>query len=400
MTSLHITINGREILADVEPRLHLADFLRDHRNLTATHLRCEQGACGACTVLIDGQPARSCITYAVMCDGAVITTLEGLKDDTVVASLRRSFSEEHGLQCGYCTPGMLVTARDIVMRLPDADETRIRTELSGNLCRCTGYVGIVRAISRVLDQQRRGAIPNAKYERGPIGPVGARRSRGSNDRASTALVAQALAPQGPTAETAFGLGGRQPNVEIRQSITVSRPPGEVWTFFGDIAGVVPCLPGARLTRPPVGNQVEGQMSIKLGPITANFVGQARIERDEHRRGGIILGAGRDRSGGSRAAGEAEYSVEAAEGGGTRVALTIRALLVGPLAQFSRGAIVEDLVARITEAFARNLEARLVGNVAADDLSTQRPFEAGSLVRHVIWARLKAMAGGLFGRREH
>ena len=91
-----------------------------------------------------------------------------------MASLRRAFSEEHGLQCGYCTPGMLVTARDIVMRLPDADETRIRTELSGNLCRCTGYVGIVRAISRVLDQQRRGAIPDAKYERGPIGPVGAR----------------------------------------------------------------------------------------------------------------------------------------------------------------------------------------------------------------------------------
>jgi carbon-monoxide dehydrogenase small subunit len=334
-----------------------------------------------------------------MCDGAVITTLEGLKDDTVVASLRRSFSEEHGLQCGYCTPGMLVTARDIVMRLPDADETRIRTELSGNLCRCTGYVGIVRAISRVLDQQRRGAIPNAKYERGPIGPVGARRSRGSNDRVSTALVAQALAPQGPTAETAFGLGGRQPNVEIRQSITVSRPPGEVWTFFGDIAGVVPCLPGARLTRPPVGNQVEGQISVKLGPITANFVGQARIERDEHRRSGIILGAGRDRSGGSRAAAEAEYTVEGAMDGGTRVTLIIRALLVGPLAQFSRAAIVEDLVARLTETFARNLEARLIGNVAAD-CSAQRPFEAGSLVRRVIWARLKAIAGGLFGRREH
>src|SRR6185437_287785 len=116
-------------------------------------------------------------------------------------------------------------------------------------------------------------------------------------------------------------GGRQPNVEIRQSITVSRPPGEVWTFFGDIAGVVPCLPGARLTRPPIGNQVEGQMSVKLGPITANFVGQARIERDEHRRRGIILGAGRDRSGGSRAVAEAEYTVEGAMGGGTRVTLT-------------------------------------------------------------------------------
>ena len=190
-------------------------------------------------------------------------------------------------------------------------------------------------------------------------------------------------------------------MEIRQSITVSRPPGEVWTFFGDIAAVVPCLPGARLTRPPVGNQVEGQMSVKLGPITANFVGQARIERDEHRRARHHLGRGPRPDPADRVRREKpNIVVEAAEGGGTRVALTIRALLVGPLAQFGRGAIVEDLVARITEAFARNLEARLVGDVAADDLSTQRPFEAGSLVRHVIWARLKAMAGGLFGRREH
>ncbi len=152
-------------LADVEPRLHLADFLREHLNLTATHLRCEQGACGACTVLIDGQPARSCITYAAMCDGAAITTIEGLEDDPVMVALRRAFSEEHGLQCGYCTPGMLVTARDIVIRLPDADQARIRTELSGNLCRCTGYVGIVRAISRVLDERRRGEMADAKCER-------------------------------------------------------------------------------------------------------------------------------------------------------------------------------------------------------------------------------------------
>ena len=135
MTAIRLIINGRAINAEVEPRTHLADFLRDHRNMTATHLRCEQGACGACTVLIDGQPARSCITYTAMCEGAEITTIEGLQDDTVTAALRRAFSEEHGLQCGYCTPGMLVTARDIVTRLPDADHARIRTELSGNLSR-------------------------------------------------------------------------------------------------------------------------------------------------------------------------------------------------------------------------------------------------------------------------
>src|SRR5262245_66185908 len=120
MIPLCLTVNGRGMSETVEPRNHLADLLREKLNLTGTHLRCEQGACGACTVLIDGQPARSCITYAVMCDGAAITTVEGLEADPVTISLRRAFSEEHGLQCGYCTPGMLVTARDIVLRLPDA----------------------------------------------------------------------------------------------------------------------------------------------------------------------------------------------------------------------------------------------------------------------------------------
>ena len=158
MKPIRLTVNGRQVVETVEARTHLADFLREKMNLTGTHLRCEQGVCGACTLLIDGQPARSCITYAVMCDGAVITTIEGLDDDPVMAALRRAFSEEHGLQCGFCTPAMLVTARDIIARVPEADEARIRLELSGNLCRCTGYVGIVRAIRRVLKECREGAF--------------------------------------------------------------------------------------------------------------------------------------------------------------------------------------------------------------------------------------------------
>jgi len=105
-------------------------------------------------VLIDGAPGRSCITYAVACDGAVVETIEGLDQDPVMVQLRRAFTEAHALQCGYCTPGMLVTARDIVLRLPTADEARVRLELSGNLCRCTGYMGIVAAILRVLEERR------------------------------------------------------------------------------------------------------------------------------------------------------------------------------------------------------------------------------------------------------
>ena len=110
--------------------------------------------CGACTVEVDGVPARSCITYAGSCDGASVRTIEGFGDDVVMIALREAFSQEHALQCGYCTPGILVTARDIVLRLPEADEARVREELAGNLCRCTGYRGIVRAVLRVLAARR------------------------------------------------------------------------------------------------------------------------------------------------------------------------------------------------------------------------------------------------------
>lgn len=154
---ISLTVNGRAVSAQVEPRMQLADFVRDELLLTGTHIGCEHGVCGACTLEIDGVPARSCITYAVACDAASVRTIEGFDDDAVMAELREAFSAEHALQCGYCTPGMLVTARDIVLRLPDADAARIREELAGNLCRCTGYIGIVRAVSRVLESRRRAA---------------------------------------------------------------------------------------------------------------------------------------------------------------------------------------------------------------------------------------------------
>ena len=145
-----LTVNGRRVEAQVEPRTSLADWLRESEGLTGTNLGCEHGVCGACTIEIDGAPARSCIAFAVACEGASVRTIEGFHDDPVMEQLRAAFTAEHALQCGYCTPGMLVTARDIVTRLPDADEARIRLELSGNICRCTGYVGIVNAIQAVL----------------------------------------------------------------------------------------------------------------------------------------------------------------------------------------------------------------------------------------------------------
>jgi carbon-monoxide dehydrogenase small subunit len=156
MRTVTLTVNGEDVTATVEPRTSLADFLREERRLTGTHLGCEHGVCGACTVEIDGAPARSCIAYTATLDGADVRTIEGFDVDDVMEDLRQAFTENHGLQCGYCTPGMLISCRDIVTRLPDADEKRVRLELSGNLCRCTGYVGIVRAVLAVLEK-RRGA---------------------------------------------------------------------------------------------------------------------------------------------------------------------------------------------------------------------------------------------------
>jgi carbon-monoxide dehydrogenase small subunit len=138
-------VNGTVRQLRVEARTSLCDLLRDLLHLTGTHAGCEHGVCGACTVLLDGQPVRACITLAAACDGGAVTTVEGLSGP-VVDRLRAAFRTEHALQCGYCTPGMLVSAVDLLERKPAAGEDEIRRAMAGNLCRCTGYVGIVRAI--------------------------------------------------------------------------------------------------------------------------------------------------------------------------------------------------------------------------------------------------------------
>src|SRR5438105_15114202 len=130
----------------------LADFLRDGLNLTGTHLGCEHGVCGACTVLVDDEPVRSCITLAAAAAGRRIRTIEGFAGDRAMEVIRECFSEAHGLQCGYCTPGMVITVRDMLARGRCADAAQIRAELAGNLCRCTGYAGIVKAVELARDR--------------------------------------------------------------------------------------------------------------------------------------------------------------------------------------------------------------------------------------------------------
>jgi aerobic carbon-monoxide dehydrogenase small subunit len=147
------TVNGRHERIDVEPRRTLADALRDDLGLTGTHLGCEQGVCGACTVLLDGEPVRSCLMLAVQADGFSLTTVEGLAGDRL-HPLQQAFADCHGLQCGFCTPGFLISALHLLTENPDPSREEIRAGLSGNICRCTGYAGIVDAVRQATSMIR------------------------------------------------------------------------------------------------------------------------------------------------------------------------------------------------------------------------------------------------------
>jgi carbon-monoxide dehydrogenase small subunit len=143
-----VTVNGEQRRAVVEPRKTLADFLREDCALTGTHLGCEHGVCGACTVIVDGVAVRSCLLFAVQADGAAVTTVEGLAEPGTLSPVQEAFREEHGLQCGFCTPGFVVSVHAFLATNPDPSPRAIREALSGNLCRCTGYQGIIRAVER------------------------------------------------------------------------------------------------------------------------------------------------------------------------------------------------------------------------------------------------------------
>jgi carbon-monoxide dehydrogenase small subunit len=151
---IRLTVNGVKRRATLPPRITLADFLREYLQLTGTHLGCEHGVCGACTVMMDGEAVRACLVFAVQADGASITTIEGLAGpDGELSPMQAAFRDHHGLQCGFCTPGFVISATAFLERNPAPDEAEIREALTGNLCRCTGYQGIVKAVQAVAEER-------------------------------------------------------------------------------------------------------------------------------------------------------------------------------------------------------------------------------------------------------
>ena len=343
---LTLQVNGAAVSALVEARQSLADFLRDQRQLTGTHVSCEQGVCGACTVLVDGQPVRSCITLGVACEGRSVQTIEGMEEDATMGPLRDAFNREHALQCGFCTPGMLISARDIVTRLPGIDETRLRHELAGNLCRCTGYVGIVRAVSSNLT------------------PAGAA-------AATTAPVVAAFAPFEPVDTGA--LEGAAPDVaaipaahagtaQIEESILVKGcDAARLWQILEDTRTAAACIPGAHIERVD-GRELTGGVRIAFGPIRANFTGTAIVERNDATREAWLAGTGTDTQSRTDASVKITYRVEAdaTQPAAAQLVIGMDYTVQGPLAQFSRSELVRSLVRQLLREFGRNLEKMASG----------------------------------------
>lgn len=371
--SVTLTVNGREAALDVAPRTHLADALREDLGLTGTHLGCEQGVCGACTVMIDGTPQRACLTLAASCDGASVTTIEGFDDDALMAGLRENFSAHHGLQCGFCTPGMLITARDIVHRLPNADEARIRQELAGNLCRCTGYAGIVGAIRSSLAAfpadhplRREQPVDHAVLEVRPVAPVEQKTEPTERSLPSTAKTGD----------------------QNTQQLDLDLPPTALWDLLTDIDTVAACFPGAELAGiergddPDGPHRLSGHLAVSLGPMKARFAGKGEVRFDSANHGGRLAGEGEDRGSRSRADGAVDFQVEP-EGSGSRLTLTMIYDVAGPLAQFSRGALVDDLVRTLLQSFGENISRAAEGG----RIEANAELSATSLLSAVMQRRL-------------
>jgi carbon-monoxide dehydrogenase small subunit len=394
MTVVEFTINDRAVTAEVEPRTHLADFIRETQTLTGTHLGCEHGVCGACTVLVDGVPVRSCITYAVACSGSRVTTIEGLDDDEIGKELRAAFAREHALQCGYCTPGMLISARDVVLRAVEPDEQAVRVAMSGNLCRCTGYVGIVRAIQGVIaDRRGRGISSLVGAGRTEVGPAGSGHEKIIADGPRPSAAARTRADDAAT-RPRDQLTDWKPQASFHESFTVNHPLAEVWAFFGNTAEVAACLPGASLSGDTTARHVAGKIRIKVGPIATEFHGAAEIDRDPAMHSGTIHGSGRDSRSDSATRGIIGYRLVPAPENATQVNLNVSYRLTGALAQFSRADLVHDIATRLIAAFAQQVEARLSG--ADHTVAPAAGLNAGGLLLSVLKERIKARLSRLLG----
>jgi carbon-monoxide dehydrogenase small subunit len=321
----------------------------------------------------------------VACGGAEVTTIEGFDADPVMADLREAFTTHHGLQCGFCTPGMLISARDIVLRLPNADERTIRKELSGNLCRCTGYVGIVNAILSVIEKRR---------EQTETPPQLIRKSTADFTTFEPVIVAPTAGGRASavSAHETTGDGSPRPGwTRFSETFVIQKPRAVVWELFNNVRRVASCLPGVEITECD-DTSAKGRMTTRLGPISASFAGTAMITRDPANWRGTIVGAGSDGGSGSRTRGEIAYKLESTDqDDATRVDISVDYNLQGPLAQFSRSGLAQEFARQLVARFAANCSTQLGGSPPA--AASNDSLRVGNL----LWLAVTATLKRIFGR---
>ena len=376
-----MTINGSDVSMSLPPRVTLSDALRDHLGLTGTHVGCEHGICGMCTVLVDGEAARACLLFAVQLDGAEILTVEGLGRQDDLHPLQESFGRHHGLQCGFCTPGFLMSSYDLLTHEPDVRREDLPGELSGVLCRCTGYRNIIDAVDDVAEAHRDG-IPGpgncgqrALVGRSPAGSSGA----GTPERDAENGAAEEAEFTARPKEIALPSG--EPTIQIDVTSRLESTPEEVARIFEDVRLLARCLPGAELTDELGDNWYRGRARIALGPVRLSFNGVAHIVEQAGDR--IVMRAqGKDTGGGGAQAGIVMSA--APEEDGTSLRAEANVFLTGRIAGFGRS-LAGDVSRRMFEDFARALDRAAAGEEPDVD---QRPPGALSLLVETVIERIR------------
>ncbi|GAB3279808.1 2Fe-2S iron-sulfur cluster-binding protein [Sinomonas notoginsengisoli] len=344
MVPVEFTVNGTPVALHIPARMTLSDALRDNLGLTGTHIGCEHGVCGMCTVLIDGEASRSCLLFACQVDGAEITTVEGLGRPDDLHPLQEAFGRHHALQCGFCTPGFLMSTYDLLDHDPEVPTDELSAELSGVICRCTGYRNIVEAVQDVAEAHR-GGLPGPKN-------CGRQRTLVGRAAAGSTAPGREETEQGPSegrqaVPERIQLPSGEPTISVEVTSQLQSPPGDVARVFEDVRLLARCLPGAELTEELGEDWYRGRARVALGPIKLSFDGFAHLL--EHQADRIhLLGQAKDTSGGRAQADIRLLAVP--DGTGTRLQAQARVYLVGRIAGFGRS-LAADVSRRMFGEFA-------------------------------------------------